>query len=843
MSSGSKNTKIFIILSLLFMVGLSGFAKPPKKKKKPKPNSLQATKVNKKPRIDGVLNEEVWQSDTHFFEGNFIQRRPNNGARSSQRTKIKLVYDDYAIYVAAKLYDTEPQKILKELGPRDGVGKNADMFGIALDTYHNRQNAFFFVVTAAGVQIDIFTTPQNDDFNWNAVWRSAVKITDEGWVVEMEIPYSALRFPKKEVQNWGLNFYREVRRTREESFWNRIDPAVSGFVNQFGVLKGLKDIKPPTRLSVLPYVSGSVTQDDTDGMSYSYGGGMDLKYGINESFTLDMSLIPDFSQVQSDNLVNNLGPFEVFFQENRPFFTEGTELFGKGNLFYSRRVGQSKGILRENVSDEDSTAFMPSETQLINATKISGRTKSGLGIGIFNAVTKASYARVYNKESGETREVLVDPLTNYSVLVIDQNLRNNSNITFLNTNVSRSGGFEHANVNGLDFRLNNKSNTYRIVGFAALSQQYARNTQTGNYIPDLGYKYRLGFAKTSGNFQYFISRNVESNNYNPNDMGFLRSPNEVTHEIEMGYNTFKPKGVINQFRWWSGGWHQMLHKPNTFAEAGMWTNANITFTNFWTLNLNGEASPVDNFDYFSPRALEQERYLRKRPWARFRVNVGTDDRKKFRVTANAGVWTRPAWNQIDNWVNVSPRYRVNNRLSFTHNIRIIKRRNERGYANTTNDAYTFANDNIVYGRRNVNETVNTFILDYAFNHLMNFRLRVRHYWSDVQYDKLYNLEQNGDLSDNLPNEFEDITTETRSNNVNFNAFNIDFVYNWQFAPGSFITFVWKNAILNNITGVAEEYAFADNFRKNVMQVPQRNTFSLKVIYFLDYLYLKKWFKK
>lgn len=834
-----KEIRITLFICVLFIINLSVFAKPPKKKK---PNALRATKVLQKPRIDGALDEEIWQQNKGFYFDNFTQSRPNNGEKSTQKTEIKVIYDDFAIYIGAKMHDNSPTKILKELGQRDSQGKNADYFSVSFDTYHNRQNAFVFMVSAAGVQTDMFSTPQNMDFNWNAVWNSSVKIVEDGWVVEMEIPYSALRFPKKKIQTWGVNFMREIRRNREQSYWNYVDPSVNGFANQFGDLEGLRDIQPPTRLSLLPYVSGATTLDDQNGTSYSYGGGMDLKYGINESFTLDMSLIPDFSQVQSDNLVNNLGPFEVFFQENRPFFTEGTELFGKGNLFYSRRVGQTRGILREDLSDDDSVAVMPTETQLINATKISGRTKGGLGIGVFNAVTKASFAEVYNKETGTTRNVLVDPLTNYNVLVVDQNLRNNSNITFLNTNVSRSGGFEHANVNGLDFRLNNKSNTYQIAGFGGLSQKYARSSETGNYIPDLGYKYNLRFAKTSGNFQYGISRNVESDNYNPNDLGFLRAPNEVSHELEMGYMTFKPKGIINRFSWWSGMWHQMLYKPFAFSEAGVWTNANVTFTNFWRVGLNLGSSPVDNFDYFSTRALSEGRYLKKLPWVRAVLRVGSDSRKKFAFNANMGAWTRPAWGQVDNWVSLSPRYRVNDRLSFRHNLNISRRRKERGYANNTNANYSFANDNIIYGRRYVNETVNTFVLDYAFNHLMNFRLRVRHYWSDVQYDKLYNLEAKGDLSQNLPSEIEDLSAEIRSNNVNFNAFNIDFVYNWQFAPGSFITFVWKNAILSNVTGVEQNYTFGDNFQQNIMRAPQRNSFSVKVIYFLDYLYLKKWFK-
>ncbi len=214
-------------------------------------------------------------------------------------------------------------------------------------------------------------------------------------------------------------------------FWNKVDPTVDGFFNQCGLLTEIKDIKPPPRLFFYPYVSSYIENDESTGKSWdgTVNGGMDLKYGISDAFTLDMTLIPDFGQVQSDDQVLNLSPFEVQFNENRQFFTEGTDLFSKADLFYSRRIG---GVplgyfdLLDAV-DEDVEEFVenPIKSRLINATKVSGRTTGGLGIGIFNAVTAETVARVRDLETGSEREVVTDPLTNYNILVLDQNIWSN----------------------------------------------------------------------------------------------------------------------------------------------------------------------------------------------------------------------------------------------------------------------------------------------------------------------------------------------------------------------------------------------------------------------------------
>ena len=405
-------------------------------------------------------------------------------------------------------------------------------------------------------------------------WKSEVRMVEDGWIVEMEIPYSALRFAKQDEQTWGVNFMRVVRRKREKSFWNPVDASVNGFVNQFGTLTGLKGIEPPVRLQLFPYVSGYVIKDADNNTSTSFNGGMDLKYGINESFTLDMTLIPDFGQVVADNVILNLSPFEVQFAENRQFFTEGTDLFNRGGLFYSRRVGQSiasgsdildryangDATLRDKLEVVDQpSGSAPNAAKLINATKISGRTQKGLGIGVFNAMTKPTEATIKNTETGEVTVVEADPFTNFNVLVLDKNLKNNSNIGFINTSVIRANGGKDANVTGMDFRFNDKENKFGVRGFGAVTKifhnlqpyqniddysfDYEVRNQNGNVkLLDVGYKYYLEMGKYSGTWQYWVNRNVESDDYNPRDMGFLRAPNEVSHRGGISYNVFKPKG-------------------------------------------------------------------------------------------------------------------------------------------------------------------------------------------------------------------------------------------------------------------------------------------------------------
>ena len=265
--------------------------------------------------IDGKLSAGEW---TGAVATDFIQNEPTPGVPPSVETEIYIKYDDNFIYVGANMIDDSPSLILKELANRD-QGSNTDFFAIFLDTYNDGINAFAFGVSAAGVQRDARFSSEGEDSAWDGVWESATQIHERGWSAEFRIPYSALRFAEKEEQVWGFQVIREFRRLRENSFWNEVDPAIDGFVNQFGKLRGIKNIKPPFRLSINPYLTGyydfSLQPGDASSFQASpaYAAGADVKLGLSDAFTLDMTLIPDFGQVISDNQVFNLSPFEVFF--------------------------------------------------------------------------------------------------------------------------------------------------------------------------------------------------------------------------------------------------------------------------------------------------------------------------------------------------------------------------------------------------------------------------------------------------------------------------------------------------------------------------------------------------
>lgn len=776
------------------------------------------------PKIDGSLDDPFWE----LVEGerkNFIQFQPVNGKESGQETIVKVAYTDYGVYVSAQLLDNSDNGIQKELGIRDDDGRNTDQFGIIIDTYNNGQNAFYFKVSAAGVQTDIFINRGNSDYNWDAVWNSAVQITDEGWQVEIEIPYAAIRFPKMPEQEWGINFMRKIQSKNETSYWSYVDNSIDGLVNQSGLLTGLKDLKPPLRLSVSPYVTAYYNQN-ANGADFNLTGGMDIKYGLTESFTLDMTLIPDFGQVVSDNLIYNLGPFEVQYAENRGFFTEGIELFNRGGLFYSRRIGQSFG--KVNLNEGDSLNSRPMEAPLLNATKITGRTKNGTGIGFFNAITNRTYAEIYQKETGEIRKEQVDDLTNFNVMVIDQSLRNNSNVSFMNTNVQRLDGGKDANVTSTDFALQDRTNTYRISGFGA----YNYISDDAGKLSD-GYKYSAEIAKISGKYQFELGRNVESNTYNPNDMGFLQNPNEVTHYVGAGYNEFQPKGIFNRFNFWSGANYSRLYKPDVYQNFSIWNQFWAETKGFHSFSINTNFRPIKNYDYFEAR-VPGSQFMRTSSFSTS-VNYSSDSRKSFMSRLNFGVWNSPDRNQYDYWVGFSPRYRVSDQLSINYSINLNRQFSSVGFAEHVIDENSEVNQ-IIFGERDIDVLSNVLGMNFTINNKMGFNFRLRHYWNKVNYFNYFNLQNDGDVEDIAYTAKENINDPYEKHDTNYNAFNIDAVYSWQIAPGSFINVVWKDAVQDINQQV--DLDFSKNL-KNVLSAEHQQNLSVRLIYFLDYTQVKR----
>lgn len=783
---------------------------------------LQTVRIDSEITIDGVGDEPAWQNVPVATD--FVQNQPDPGKKPSQKTEVKILYDDKGIYVHGQLYDIQPDSILKELSQRDDLG-NTDWFGIFIDAYRDGINGVGFFTTPVNVQLDAKYSAFGEDFNWDAVWKSATRITEKGWELEMYIPYSAIRFPDSKIQTWHLNFGRMVRRHQEKYFWSEIDPEKNGFLNQFGYLMGISDIKSPVRLQATPFLAvyGEHYHDKGSDPQNSYGrsfnGGMDVKYGISDAFTLDMTLIPDFGEAQSDNQVLNLSPFEVQFNENRQFFTEGIELFNKGDLFYSRRVGgqplryyEVEGQLKEG----EEIVENPLNNQLYNATKISGRTSSGLGIGFFNATSGETNAVIRDAEGGE-REFMTNPLTNYNVLVFDQNLKNNSYATLINTTVLREGDDYDANVTGTVFTLRNKANSYAITGKGVLTQKYFTDET------DLGHSYNIGLRKTSGNVLWGATYHVESDNYDPNDLGFLFNNNEQSAYFWMEYNAYKPFWKFNRggVGFWNG--YTRLYNPNTFAEYGIETWAWAQTKNFWNLNIWTYNSPFITYDYFEART--PGRFYTFPTNGNVGFNIGTDSRKRFRVSVETNFRNYGEEDRYRiNW-GIYPRFRVNDRLTFQFEIWNGNFSNDVGFVNKVENAETEEED-IIFGRRDQTIVENVLNTSYKFNANMALTFRLRHYWTRVEYRSFHMLEQDGSLSNS---DYAD------DHDTNFNAFNIDMVYRWRFAPGSDIYVVWKNSILNGEGGLTQNY-----FRNldRLFDAPQSNSLSFKIIYFLDYVNFK-----
>jgi hypothetical protein len=799
------------------------------------PKQLRAVKTSQPVKIDGELDDAAWQSAVPAMD--FIQNFPQAGQAASARSEVKILYDDNSIYIGAMLYD-DPALIRKQLTARDGEQKSdVDYFAIFLDTYHDKQNGYQFLVTVKNVQTDAKMTPgfqpdfgEYGDKSWDAVWESKTAIVSNGWVAEIRIPYLSLRFAQKDVQDWGLQFLRFIRRNNESSFWNFYDPNVNGFVNQFGGLDGIENLQPPLRLSFSPYVSTGIRHAPQDGgykNTWLKRGGMDVKYGLNESFTIDATLIPDFGQVVSDNVILNLSPFEVQFQENRPFFTEGTELFNKAGLFYSRRIGGTPaGFYHvQNLADADPNLEIvknPSVTQLYNATKFSGRNKNKLGIGIFNAVSSAMHAKIRNIYDGNIIRVQTAPLTNYNVFVLDQALRGRSSVTFTNTNVLRDGKARDANVSAIDFSLYNRKNEYALSGTARYSKIFGIK-------PYDGFNSGLQFKKISGRIQYNAGVDVFSKYYDPNDLGFLLRANKVYYNGTIGYYQFVPKGNFLTYNYTFNLRYYWLYKPYAFTRLEGRASAFFVFRNFWDISLTAGLLPHGENDYFELRT--PGRFVKK-PAYWFNILRGsTDSRKKLFVSYQyQWGWGRGSGYPFSYYVAAMGfRYRFGQRLTMEISTDVNEEWGQVGYA--------FAreiNGEPIAGRRTFQAVTTLWTGQYNFTSRLNLRFRTRHYWSHVTYRTFHNVSPStGKLIPRAMN------TPIPDPNENFNVFNLDAFLTWDFRLGSRIVAGWKNFLGDNqfIDGVKYPHYFQN--LSETMELQHGNEFTIRFIYFLDYNQLKK----
>lgn len=754
--------------------------------------------------IDGKINEEIWEKESVATD--FIMFEPDNGRpiSSKKKTEVKVLYDNNAIYIAALLYDDEPNKIKKEITNRDVFGVS-DNFSVSINGFNDGQQDFRFFVSSAGVQMDCLAIEESEDFTWDAIWDSKAIITDFGWVVEMKIPYAALRFSNAEKQTWGLNFMREIKRDNQKYTWNHVDTKIGAVIPQAGILEGIKNIKTPTRLFFIPYSSAYYQENDI-ASGTTFKAGLDIKYGINDSFTLDAILVPDFGQTKFDNAILNLEPFEQKLDENRPFFTEGTDLFNKGGLFYSRRIGGAPST-EPTIDANEEIINYPSSVNLLNAVKVSGRTEKGLGVGFLNAVTKKTYATIRDNGTNETRKEVIEPLTNYNILVFDQRFNQNSSVTFVNTNTTRNGGFRDANVSALLFDLNTKSNTYSLYGDFKYSSI--------NTIEDYdGFKTSLNFAKTSGRYRYLLSGKYISQDYDINDLGIIFYTNYHNAYANASYRILNPTRFFNTFKIeqevnleiqnttgkLQEGWYKTIVKATTLKN------------NYFEFSL--VVNPLETFDFYEPRTYGRYLQIPRRIASYFGTEFNRNNAFTFDFTPSFTLYDQDG--RITYGLALGPKYRFNDKFSLFYVLDYTRKKNDRGWVDQ-------GNTGIIFAERNREIVQNDLTGKYAINNKMTLNLTARYYWSYSENHEFLTLQDNGYLVQN--NDY------SMNKNRNFNSWNFDLSYSWWFAPGSEISILYRNYAIESNRNVQKD--LSTNF-KNVFDSNLTNIFSISLRYFIDY---------
>ncbi len=552
------------------------------------PKVIRATRTATPPALDGFVEGPVWQAASPVLD--FLQAEPVEGGRPSEMTSVRILYDDDALYVGVICYDTEPGEIAGMMSRRDRTTE-ADRFTVLIDSYFDRKSAFVFSTNVSGIQSDGILSQEGSvyDLSWDAVWDVRTQIYEDGWSAEFRIPFNALRFAENRQGEcvWGVNFRRYISRKQEVDDWVMVPRTEVYEISRWGTLEGINGIPSPVRLEFSPYVSGSLayqsaTESAPRSSSTDARAGLDMKYGLARNFTLDATVNPDFGQVEVDQAVLNLTVFETHYPEKRPFFIEGAQFFTFGSsydktplpLFFSRRVGKAPaggttgGVIVEN----------PSQTTILGAAKLSGRSSSGLSVGALTAVTDEEYATVRDSLGNESRE-LTEPRASYSVVRLRQEFSGGSWLGGIATLAGKASALP-ALSGGIDWNLH-LGGTHSLDGYVAGARSWTGDRERS------GGAGRLLFSRIAGSrWSYLGSYDFATRNFEINDLGFFARPHDQGGYAQVLYRVLTPQGGFLQY----GG---SVHPEARWNWDGVPTLAQVemtvfgTFRNFWTTQLSG----------------------------------------------------------------------------------------------------------------------------------------------------------------------------------------------------------------------------------------------------------------
>jgi hypothetical protein len=594
------------------------------------PKAARAVRVEgSPPRVDGALDDDAWSRAPAISD--FVQKIPREGATPSVLTEVRLLYDDDALYVGARLRRPDPGAIRRSITRRDGES-DAETFTVSLDPYLDRRTAYNFSISSGGVRSDWYLPQDSEESGrepqYDPVWNARTRVDDDGWIAEMRIPFSQLRFHAGTEQTWGLQLTRHVSDKSERLQWVLIPAEAAGFASRFGRLEGISGIPPARRLELLPYVAGDLMyranvhpENPFDDRTSGRAGG-DLKMGLGPNLTLDATFNPDFGQVEADPAVVNLTAFETVFDERRPFFIEGNELLtgrgqsflGRPTWFYSRRIGAAP---RGQATGD--FVKQPSNTTIVSAAKVSGQLASGLSIGALAAVTPREYALIRDSTSGADGRVAVEPPSAFGVLRLQQDVGSQqSNVGLSLTQVYRAldqrGGLDallgrSALAGGVDWKLRYKQGMYEVTGWvggsrvsgdAAAMARLQRSSAHYFQRPDQdhvrydptrtslsGFSASLRADKNAGRFTLWgIQLSTRSPEFDINDAGQMRSGDDIDFNADIQLRDTQPNRLVRYFQFGTStnaGWNYGgIRQYARFTQTGQ-----VTLHNFWRINARG----------------------------------------------------------------------------------------------------------------------------------------------------------------------------------------------------------------------------------------------------------------
>ena len=792
---------------------------------------IEAYRFQVPPKIDGIISEKEWKKILPAT--NFTLFQPEN--RSGEKipvgyeTYVYFGYDDKAIYVAAQLNHPDPNNIPSEFSERDNMDAISEKFLVSIDTYDNTKERFTFFVTSSGGLIDGLNTGEFDEegLRYNTLFDAKVQKNKRGWSAEIIIPYSALRFPNKKNHNWGINFGRNIKDFEEMYVWSPVDERILNYHESLGLVKNIKEINPPARLFLYPYVQSAVNFQKDLKPSSSYSAGLDLKYGISNSFTIDATLIPDFGQVTFDDEELNLTPFEQEFDENRPFFTEGADLFKivdrasfrGGSFFYSRRIGQRTSINEDEILNDGDELLSYDETpKLLNSIKLTGTTNNNLSIGFINAITDKSYALI-RENNDNVRKELITPLTNFNVLSLSQKIINDySSIGFINGRLNRESSFEDANNYAFMANIFDDKRAFSFKG-------YYYKTYSPRLSQRSGQRKIITIEELKGNFRYWLHVHAADRYYNPNEIGFFNSKNFIQYGSRVSYQILNKNKYFRNFHTMLYLGYQTRYDSNLKNRNGFSFSTSFQNNNLWRFSIRFRGVSKLK-DWYETRT--EDRFILDPKSLTTSIGIDSDNTKKFSYGTDY-IFTKYQNYQFDeNKKQNEFRFYVDYRISEQFSIN-IRTSNER-----RNDDVGFLmkrNGLIYFGLRNIKSIENNLRMEYNFNRDASLSLRFRNFWSTADYyEKLFAL-----LDDGTRKEV-NYSILNRNPNTNFNIWNLDLNFEWWFAPGSNMVLLYRNQIFNRDNQSGINYY---NSLKNLFETPTEHQLSLRLNYLIDYNKIKK----